>query len=121
MKSITDHIREHILGRANYIIDKLPDIPHMRGILFVDFIIYMARRMILGQFRYGNFLKTNQPKWNRIESIEQRLKEYKKSFNKEHLIDISNLCMIEFYKCKNSKCHFKSLDDNDDIHVKIHS
>jgi hypothetical protein len=60
------------------------------------FELHMRNRMTVGCYRYGNLNDPDKPEYNRIGSIEKRLKQYKKTHNKEYLIDIANLCMCEF-------------------------
>lgn len=77
----------------------------------------MRNRMVLGTFRYGDFRDVGQKKYDRIGSAINRLQKYVETGNKEHLVDVSNLCMIEFSNPNHKNAHFEPIDDGE--HVKI--
>lgn len=79
------------------------------------FLDLMLNRMILGTYRYGNW-RSNKTKYDRVASVEDRLLLFKATGNKEHLIDIANLCMIEFEISDHPNAHFEPIDDG--VHVK---
>lgn len=54
------------------------------------------QRMIMGAFRYGLLGAEGKPQWDRAADMIRRLDRYKQDGNAEHLIDIANLCMLEF-------------------------
>lgn len=74
------------------------------------FIILMHNRMTQGYFRYG-LMGVN--KYKNIASILARLRKYCVTGNTEHLIDVANLCLIEFTHSQHTKKHFKSIDDGE--------
>lgn len=76
----------------------------------------MKNRLVLGAFRYG-LLKSIKPNWDRCNSIRYRLKLYEDTGNKEVLVDIANMALLEFEECKHPKAHFKAIDDG--LHTKI--
>lgn len=58
---------------------------------------YRKNRMIMGYFRYGSLQsQIGRAKYDNVGSIESRLSIYKSDHNREHLVDIANLAMIEF-------------------------
>ena len=66
--------------------------------------------MIMGYFRYGSLQsQIGRAKYDNIGSIEKRLSIYKSDHNREHLVDIANLAMIEFATHPNYP--FKAADD----------
>jgi hypothetical protein len=77
----------------------------------------MKNRLILGALRYGRLKAENKPQYGRIESAFKRLKRYQKTGNKEFLVDVANLMLLEFEECQHPLEHFSSIDDGD--HVKI--
>jgi len=80
-----------------------------------EFEILMRNRLILGSLRYGKMGKIiDKKRYNRIQSIKSKLLKYFKSPNKELLVDIANLCMLEY---EEGEGYFKSEDDKD--HVKL--
>ena len=80
-----------------------------------DFLNLMANRMVIGYFRYGD-LRKRKTEYDAIGSAIERLKEYQKSGNQEHLPDVANLCMVEFIRPQHKHVHFESIDDG--IHAK---
>lgn len=73
-------------------------------------------RMVLGTFRYGDYKDSKAKKFDRIGSAISRLHKYIETGNTEFLIDVANLCMIEFDIPNHEKAHFSSIDDGE--HVK---
>jgi len=76
----------------------------------------MRNRMVMGAFRYGTIEENRKKKNDRMLSVLERLSSYELCGNTENLIDIANLCMLEFMDSKHPNAHFESKDD--DIHVK---
>lgn len=71
----------------------------------------MIHRMVFGCYRYGNQNKHNRPLYAYMPSIKKRTIKYQKDGNLEHLVDIANLCMLEFELGLHPNRHFKSIDD----------
>lgn len=69
-------------------------IPSDRG----TFYRLMHNRLIMGAFRYGLFgdPKKMALKYDRLGSVSKRLEVYQKTHNREYLVDIANMCMLEF-------------------------
>ena len=76
----------------------------------------MRNRLILGALRYGKLLAPDKPKYDRVNAMIKRLKTYQTTGNKEHLVDVANLSMLEFTECHHPKQHFHPIDDGE--HVK---
>lgn len=70
----------------------------------------MRNRMIQGAFRYGLLGTPGKPDYDRLKSIEKRLAKYRKDKNREHLVDIANLCLCEYVE---GNGHFKTIDDGE--------
>lgn len=84
-----------------------------------EFESLMRNRLIMGAFRYGRInhnRKANKPKYDRVESMIKRLQKYQETGNKEYLVDVANLSLLEFVECHHPKEHFTSIDDGE--HVK---
>ena len=121
MKTITEHIRQHAL-KAKGIMDdppvKLPDLDSLKQTEKSErFETLCHNRLIMGAFRYGQLNATDKAKYNRIDSIRQRLDLYETSGNQEHLVDIANLCMLEFEEPNHDNAHWSAIDDG--IHTKV--
>ena len=71
----------------------------------------MRNRLIIGALRYG-VLHSPRAKYDHIGDCIRRLKLYQKDRNKEHLVDVANLCLCEF---EAGDGHFTSVDDG--VHV----
>ncbi len=81
------------------------------------FVELMTNRMVLGTLRYGRWQdnKKNGVKYDRVGSIEKRLKLFKETGNSEHLVDIANLAMIEFEISDHPNLHFAAEDDGEHV------
>ena len=76
-------------------------------------------RLVMGALRYGKLNGPGKPDYDRTESIEKRLILYRKTGNDEFLIDIANLCMLEFEEGKHPMKHFNSIDGGEHVKEKI--
>lgn len=120
MKTITEHIREHLLRSIGYSKpDRKPDFESLRksewSVLFEK---YQRNRLIMGALRYGLINHGGKSQYNRVDSIRQRLDLYEQTGNQEHLVDISNLCMLEFEEPAHKNAHWKATDEHD-YHVEV--
>ncbi len=77
----------------------------------------MRNRLIMGALRYGRIHETGKRKYNRVESMARRLAKYHETGNKELLVDVANLCLLEFEECHHPNAHFHSVDNTTE-HVK---
>lgn len=80
-----------------------------------EFETLMRNRLLMGYFRYGPFNRKDDIDYDRVGSIYQRIKQYKQTGNKEFLVDIANLAMLEFCHSEHPLAHFEAIDDG--IHV----
>lgn len=72
---------------------------------------FMRNRLIMGAFRYGKMKRPGKPKYDRVTSMRQRLDLYELDGNMEILVDVANLCMVEFVEENHPKAHWKAQDD----------
>lgn len=70
--------------------------------MFSKHVQFMANRLLQGSFRYGN----PDISHNYMTRLTMELKAYKRSGNQEHLINISNYCVLETIAPENKKFHF---------------
>jgi hypothetical protein len=82
-----------------------------------EFERYMKNRLIIGAFRYGLLSEPDKPNWDRLKRIEEEVKLYQEDGNDERLIDIANMCLLEFTEGKHPKKHFKASDDGNHTEV----
>lgn len=75
------------------------------------FEIYMRNRLLMGGLRYGLFGDPKKHKYDSVSSIKKRLALYEETGNTEYLVDIANLCMVEFVEGNHPNKHFSATDD----------
>lgn len=118
MKTITEHIRQHLLDRAGVCIAvwqrPLPMLARTEW--SSEFERLQRNRLLFGAFRYRSMTASTENKYDRIDSCQKRLKRYAETGNDELLVDVANLCMLEFEGGCHPNKHFKSVDDGE--HVK---
>lgn len=83
-----------------------------------EFEKLMRNRLIMGAYRYGRIHESNKPNYDRTSSIEKRLNKYRETGNVEFLVDIANLCLLEFEVGNHPNKHFQSIDDGEHVTVK---
>lgn len=76
-----------------------------------DFEELQRHRLVMGALRYGKLNAPGKKQWDRIPDMIARLKRYKDTHNLEHLVDVANLCLLEFEEGKHPDRHFKAQDD----------
>lgn len=82
-----------------------------------EFETYMRNRLIMGAMRYGKIGTKNKPKYDRVASMIKRLNNFNTTGNKEFLIDVANLCLLEFVECNHPNQHFNSIDDGEHVAI----
>lgn len=117
MQTVHDYLRARLLQQAG-IFEPSEAAPSLDAIARMQscplFEQYRKNRMIMGYFRYGSLQsQIGRAKYDNIGSIEKRLSIYKSDHNREHLVDIANLAMIEF--ATRPDYPFKAADDG--VHV----
>ncbi len=90
MKTVTDHIRAHILG-DNFSYEAL-----VQSEWSPVFEKLMRNRLIIGAFRYGKLNATGKKEWNRLDKILSDVQRYIETGNTEVLVDIANHALLEF-------------------------
>lgn len=116
MKTTTQHIRDHLL--SNFMLDPVGDktetIDELKRTEWnQQFETYMRNRLLIGRFRYESFTeRTTQ--YDRVSSCVRRLQMYQETNNLEFLVDIANLCMVEFDD-KSGEYYFDSIDDGQHV------
>ena len=73
----------------------------------------MRNRLVMGAIRYGKLHEHGKPQYDRVGSMIKRLSKYEYTGNKEHLIDVANLCLLEFEECYHPNANFNSIDDGE--------
>lgn len=78
----------------------------------------MRSRLIMGALRYGKINEPNKPIYDRVASMQKRLSLYEETGNKECLVDVANLCMLEFVECHHPNANFTMIDDGEHVTIK---
>lgn len=77
----------------------------------------MRNRLLVGRFRYGLMGDPAKANYDHVKSMKERLRLYEKTGNLEHLVDVANLCLVEFVHSKHPRKHFAAADDA--IHCEV--
>lgn len=82
-----------------------------------EFERLMRNRLIIGALRYGRIGAANKPQYDRVNSMIKRLTKYQETGNKEFLVDVANICLLEFVECNHPKQHFHAIDDGEHTEI----
>lgn len=113
MKTVSEHIREHLLKTLNYPVEYEELLDETLEYL-TPFVCLMVNRLLIGAIRYGR-LKATKPDWDRMLSIRQRASDYDHLGNDELLVDIVNLAFLEYLEGTHPQKHFDSVDDGQHV------
>ncbi len=115
MKSITEHIRNHLYELYNFNQKQsLDSCVRDQCEWSKRFMTLMIHRLTFGRYRYGDRKNESVRKQlNYLKSATDRLMLYNQTGNTEHLIDAANLILLEFRFGYHKTKHFKSIDDGD--------
>lgn len=77
-------------------------------------------RLVMGSLRYKTFTRRRAEKASTDFAVEaiRRVNEYKRTGNKEFLVDAANMCLMEFEFPVHPTAHFDNEAEHN-IHVKI--
>lgn len=121
-KTVHDYLRARLLEKAG-VFEYVECAPSLKEIGKIQscptFEKYRENRMIMGYFRYGSLQgQIGCAKYDNLGSIKKRLTLYTEDKNREHLVDIANLAMIEF--ATHPDYPFKAADDGIHAESKSH-
>lgn len=77
-----------------------------------DFVQKMRNRIVVSHYKYGWMKDTYPELADAIACLEERLALFKKTGNKEHLVDVANFAMIEFMYPRHPDARFKGTDSD---------
>ena len=116
MKTVTEHIRDHILRLCH----KQPTMPGPAELRqterSAEFENLCSNRLIMGAFRYGRLGSKDKVQYDRVACMMRRLNAYCNDKNAEHLCDVANLAMLEFVEGSHNGVHSK--DDGEHTKAK---
>lgn len=114
-KTVTEHLRARLLREppAPVPLDEMQATewsPTFEGL--------MRRRLIVGGYRYGRLGDLDRPAYDTIGSIKKRAERYLADGNQEHLVDITNLALVEFVRgCCHPSPTFAPVDDGEHAEI----
>lgn len=110
MKRVIDHIREHL--EVALFPSRVPDLRELRESEWDSrFEQLMRNRLLMGAFRYGLIKDRKASEWKALESMRRRLDAYERTGNTENLVDVANLCLLEFREPSVKSAVFHATDD----------
>lgn len=121
--NIFDYLRNRLLLKAGLITPEKP----VSGVTLDDlyksewdseFERLMRNRLVMGALRYGKMRVPGKPQYDRVPSMIKRLNLYHATGNKEFLVDVANLCLLEFVECHHPNAHFCADDVAEKVQVK---
>ncbi len=128
MKTVTQHIRDHLEKQIRPSNKKPfktddplsgthPDLNSLRQTEWIpEFEQYMRNRLVMGAIRYETFEeKMRQNKYDCLGYVKRKCSEYEESGNLECLVDAANLLMIEFGAPHHPNPHFTPGDDTSHV------
>lgn len=121
MKNSHDIIRDRLLARAGLV--ELPRPKYTLAELQSSewshkFEQLMRNRLIMGALCYGKLGASGKPKYDRFKSMFKRLVAYRDTGNLELLVDIANLCLVEFVDGDHPNRHWHAIDGGEHVEVK---
>lgn len=73
---------------------------------------WMKNRLMVGYFRYGPTHKQKKGQYDYLQAALDHINLYQQDGNIEHLVDVANLCLIEFVNGEHPKRCFTAMDDS---------
>lgn len=103
-------------GMPETSIEPLPSLEDLKATEWDEgFEQLMRNRLVMGAIRYGRIGVKGKPQYDRVRSMIKRLNNYHEGGNKELLVDVANLCLLEFVECNHPKQHFHAVDEGDHV------
>jgi len=117
-KTVTQHLRDRLLAGVitSPVGDKAEPLHELAESQWCpEFEQHMRARLLIGRYHYGCLRRQQSGDYDKIGSAVQRLHLYRETGNLEHLVDVANLCLVEFVTGDHSDKHFSAADDG--VHV----
>jgi hypothetical protein len=113
MPTVTDLLRASLLA---HVADRVPDLDQLRHTeRSPEFECLRMNRKVLGAMRYGLMGAPGKPRYDRAADMIRRLEAYGVDRNAEHLVDVANLCELEFVEGN----HRGVLSSDDGEHTRV--
>lgn len=78
-----------------------------------EFEARMRNRLILGALRHGVIGGAGKPRYDRVASARRRLRRYLETGNREHLVDVANMMLLEYVEGEHPRKHWAPGDDTE--------
>jgi hypothetical protein len=117
VRTVTEHLRAHALEEVGIVdMNRMPDFDELWECGWLkEFELMQRRRMVLGQLRYGINYCYGKRQYDRVGAIARKIEAYRENGNLELLVDVANLCMLEFGEGNHPNRHFGATDDEDHV------
>lgn len=107
---LRQRIEERAFGR------KIPPLDELRQTEWSEeFETLMRNRLLMGAFRYGPMAEKLKSKWKMLPSMRRRLEVYESTGNLEMLVDVANLCLLEYLNPTVSNAALRPTDDGEHV------
>lgn len=122
--TVSEHLRASFYAKRGLRPDGAPHVDNRRLDLeelaetqwSPEFEQLQRNRLVIGACRYGRFNgNRHELSMARIVSAVNRLWGYHDGGNTENLVDVANICLLEFKEDNHPLKHFKSVDDGEHI------
>lgn len=80
-----------------------------------EFERLMRNRLLVGAYRYGPIAKYGKPPYDRVPACLKRLRQYQQTGNTELLVDVANLCLLEYVEGRHPLKHWHATDDTEHV------
>lgn len=112
----TDFLRSRLLRNVvdAPVGDKRESLDELRVSEWSDEFEHLMRlRLLMGRFRYSRIRDPSRPGFDAVASALRRLERYRETGNLEFLVDVANLCLVEFETSAHPLKHFEATDDGE--------
>lgn len=116
MKRVLDWLRDSVERRA--FPTPLPPLSELKKTEWSDeFEQLMRNRLLMGAFRYGLMERKSEQhgQWKMIDSIRKRVDLYEQTGNLEPLVDLANLCLVEYVMARHAGGQLEAVDDGEHV------
>lgn len=121
-RSVNNHLRQRIYRQCG-VVDCPENSVNLEDLMQTEwnaeFENLMRNRLLMGALRYGLMKDPEKAKYNYLEAMEDKIKQYRITGNDELLVDIGNYALLEFTLGRHPNKHFKATDDKN--HAKLSS
>lgn len=121
MKTVTEHLRQHLYKSSGILQDVklLPPYEKLRETQWCyEFEQFMRNRLMMGAFRYGILRSKDKPTYDHMKAILVKAMLFEKTGNLELLVDIANYAMCEYVEGKHPLKHWGPTDDQGHAEIK---